>query len=61
MIISIHGGETMETRKELALELKVSERTLDRYREQGMPFIQVSKAVRFEKDEVIKWLRENSK
>lgn len=47
----------MLTRKELSELLKVSKRTIDRYVKMGMPSIKASKAVRFEIDEVMKWLK----
>lgn len=52
------GGDTMLTRKELAKLLQVSQRTIDRYVEKGMPCIKKIKAVRFELDEVMKWLKD---
>ena len=51
------GGDKMLTRKELSIILSVSERTVDRYVKMGMPCIKVSKAVRFELNEVMKWLK----
>ena len=51
------GGDKMLTRKELSVILSVSERTVDRYVKMGMPCIKVSKAVRFELNEVMKWLK----
>ena len=47
----------MLTRKELAIILKVTERTVDRYVKLGMPVIKKSGAVRFELDIVMNWLR----
>jgi len=48
----------MLTRKELAKELNVSERTIDRYvKKGGMPCIKKIGAVRFEREEVMRWLK----
>lgn len=48
----------MLSRKELALFLNVTDRTIDNYRKKGMPFIQLpSGTIRFNKDEVLEWLR----
>lgn len=48
----------MITKKELAEELKISLPTIDRQLKLGMPHINIGKAVRFELEEVIKWLKE---
>jgi excisionase family DNA binding protein len=57
------GGFMVEeilTKEELANYLKVTERTIDRLRKKGMPFLKVGDTVRFQKDAVLKWLEENS-
>jgi excisionase family DNA binding protein len=57
------GGFMVEeifTKEELATYLKVTERTIDRLRKKGMPFLKVGDTVRFQKDAVLKWLEENS-
>jgi excisionase family DNA binding protein len=51
-------GIIMITKKELAEELKISLPTIDRQLKLGMPHINIGKAVRFELEEVIKWLKE---
>lgn len=48
----------MLTKKELAEELKISIPTIDRQLKLGMPCVKIGKAVRFELDEVVKWLKE---
>ena len=48
----------MLTKKELAEELKISIPTIDRQLKLGMPHVKIGKAVRFEKEEVIRWLKE---
>lgn len=46
------------TRKELAEELKVTERTIDIWRaSKGLPFIKMGALVRFERERVLEWLR----
>ncbi len=52
--------EEILTKEELATYLKVTERTIDRLRKKGMPFLKVGDTVRFKKDAVLKWLEENS-
>jgi len=48
----------MLTKKELAELLNVTERTINRYMEKGIPFIKLpTGTVRFEEDEVMKWLK----
>lgn len=54
-------GDKYLTTIELCEWLKISRATLDRWRKKGLPFVKVDKAVRFDKDEVEKWLKENSK
>jgi excisionase family DNA binding protein len=49
------------TKKQLADYLKVTERTIDRLREEGLPCFNVGKVIRFDRDEVLKWLKENGK
>lgn len=41
--------------------LKISRSTIERWRKEGMPFSKKKRLVRFDKDEVIKWLKENNK
>lgn len=48
----------MLTKQELCDWLKVSLPTVDRLMKQGMPFIKIGKAVRFEQDDVKRWLEE---
>jgi excisionase family DNA binding protein len=52
--------EEILTKEELTTYLKVTERTIDRLRKKGMPFLKVGDTVRFQKDAVLKWLEENS-
>ena len=50
------------SRKQLAEVIGVSLRTIDRYRDMGMPFIRlVTGTIRFDKGEVLAWIREKNK
>jgi len=49
------------TTLELMKLLKVSKRTIVYWREQGMPFKKINRLVRFDLDEVKKWIDERSK
>lgn len=50
----------MITRKELAKQLNLTERTIDRYREKGMPFHAFpTGTIRFKLEEVMDWLKGN--
>lgn len=44
------------TREELAKILKVTDRTVDRLRKDGMPYFKVGASVRFDKAKVLEWL-----
>ena len=47
----------MLTKKELAKELSVTERTIDRYREIGMPcYTLPTGTIRFKLDDVMAWI-----
>jgi len=48
----------MIDKKQLANELGVTPRTIDRYRKKGMPCINMpTGTIRFELSEVLKWLK----
>ena len=47
----------MLTKKELAEKLSVSVYTVDRLIAKGMPRVKVGSCVRFEYEEVVKWLK----
>jgi len=49
------------TTLELMELLKVSKRTIVYWREQGMPFKKINRLVRFDLDEVKKWIDKRSK
>ena len=46
------------TKEGIAKLLKVTERTIDKMREKGMPSFKVGTKVRFRKEKVIQWLEE---
>ncbi|NLV63679.1 MAG: helix-turn-helix domain-containing protein [Clostridiaceae bacterium] len=48
------------TESQLCEWLKISRSTAVRWRKNGMPFTKVSKAIRYDKDKVQKWLDEKS-
>ena len=52
--------EQVMTKKELATFLKVTERTVDRIRNDGLPCFKIGKCIRFEKEKVLKWLNEKN-
>ena len=45
------------TKKELSKLLQVTERTIDMLRKQGLPWFYVAADIRFDKDEVLIWLK----
>jgi len=49
------------TEKDLCEWLQVVRSTVWKWRQDGLPYIKVGKAVRFDKKEVLKWLKENGK
>jgi excisionase family DNA binding protein len=51
--------ESLMTVQELVDYLRVSRTTIDRWRREGMPYQKISRGVRFERESVLKWIREN--
>ena len=49
----------MLSTKELAKYLNVSKKTIYNYRQRGMPYVKVGGVMRYDKKEVMKWLKEN--
>lgn len=45
-------------KKELASKLKVSVATIDNLMKKGMPYLKIGKSVRFNLEEIFKWLKE---
>lgn len=48
------------TTKQLAEKLQVAEITLHKWREKGLPFIRIGRAVRFEIEAVNEWIKEQN-
>lgn len=48
------------TKGELAKLLKVTERTIDNLRKEGMPYFKVGVNVRFNRSKVLDWLEQRS-
>lgn len=51
----------MLKKKELADKLKISVPMVDKLMREGLPRIKIGKSVRFEYDEVVRWLKEKGK
>jgi len=49
------------TKEELAEFLAVAVRTVDKLRKEGLPYVKVGNQVRFIKEDVLRWLRDNNK
>ncbi|WP_084524426.1 helix-turn-helix domain-containing protein [Lutispora thermophila] len=49
------------TTKELCEWLKISHNTANNWRRKGLPYIRVGNTVRYDKEQVQKWLNEQSK
>ena len=47
------------TINDLSEKLKLSRSTIDIWRREGLPFIKMGRSIRFNEDEVMKWIREN--
>jgi excisionase family DNA binding protein len=50
-----------KTKKEIAEELKCSEKTVDRLRKEGLPSYNLGGKLLFEKQEVFDWIIKNKK
>lgn len=51
----------MLKKKELADKLKISVPMVDKLMREGLPRIKIGKSVRFEYEEVVRWLKEKCK
>jgi len=49
------------TKKDMAKMFRVSEKTIDKLRKEGMPHHMVGGSVRFEKEKAMQWLEENKR
>ena len=47
------------TKVDLIKLLRISRATIDRWRKEGMPSIKIGKGIRFDKDEVMNWIKEH--
>lgn len=54
-------GEELITIDELCKWLRITRTTEWRWRKEGMPFMKYGNIVRYEKQDVLKWLKENNK
>jgi len=45
--------------KDLETKYQVSRATIDNWKKQGMPYLKIGRSVRFEENEVEKWIREH--
>lgn len=55
----IKVAKTLLTTEDLMVKYKVSRSTIDRWRKEGMPFSKIGRGVRFNEDEVQKWIENN--
>ena len=53
--------ERLLTERQLCEWLQITRATAWRWRKEGMPCIKHGKSIRFEKDEILKWLKTNGK
>ncbi len=53
--------EEIMTKKEIAVFLKVAQKTIDRWREKGMPCLSSGSVIRFERAKVLEWLENQGK
>lgn len=47
------------TVNELLEKLKLSRSTIDIWRREGLPFTRMGRSIRFNEEEVMKWIKEN--
>lgn len=57
-VIMLLGGDDMLDRKGVAELLKVHVNTVDNLVKKGMPSYKIGKSRRFDKDEIINWVKE---
>jgi excisionase family DNA binding protein len=51
--------EEFLTTDELCEWLKITRRTIERWRKSGLPFYKIGSSVRFKKEEVLSWIEQN--
>lgn len=49
------------TEKELIDLIKVSRMSIYSWRKKGLPYLKIGNTLRYESDEVIKWMKDNAK
>ena len=49
-------GVVYITMKELCEKLKISRATVDRWRQEGLPFVKIGNGVRFIENDVMEWI-----
>lgn len=49
------------TKEQLSQLLQITVRTIDRLREEGLPSLKIGKSVRFDKKEVLDWIKSREK
>ena len=49
------------TTKQSPEKLQVAEITIHKWREKGLPFLKLGRAVRFELEKVMEWIKEENK
>ena len=52
-------NEEFLTTDELCEWLKITRRTIERWRKSGLPFYKFGSSVRFKKEEVLSWIEQN--
>lgn len=48
------------TVEDLCSWLKVTRKTTERWRKDGLPYIKIGRSVRFEKEKVLQWLKDHN-
>lgn len=46
------------TKQQLSELLQITVRTIDRLRDEGLPYYKIGKSVRFNKQEVLNWIKD---
>ena len=52
-------AERYLTVNELAEKLRISRSTIDAWRKEGLPFTKMGRSIRFDEDEVMRWIKQN--
>jgi len=54
-------AEVYLTSRDLESKYKVGRTTIDRWKKEGMPYIQKGRVIRFEESKVDEWVKDNPK